>query len=191
MLSEAVNRVRRNHGLEHATIHVLSETHKDFAVQGNSTLSGFHLNVYGEVSEAEIAAAVAEALRRLRAGQHELAVHPNCGTVLVTTATLATLAAMTPLAIEQRREPADGRGKPGVFNALPAALVGVVAAMLVARPVGMQLQARYTVDGHPADLRVESVRRVTPSPVTRVFQLLLGGRRRAAASYFVATSGGA
>ena len=186
MLTQSVNRIRRNHGLEHATIHVLSETHKNFSAQGNSTFAGFHLNIYGDVSEADIAEAVGEAHHRLQQGQSELAVHPNCGTVLVTTAVMATVAAMAPLALEQRRDP---QGK-HVWNALPSAMIAVVGALLVSRPVGMQLQARYTVDGHPGDLRVESVRRVPPSLVTRLFQLLLSGNQRAATSYFVTTSGG-
>jgi hypothetical protein len=186
MLSQSLNRIRRNHGLEHATIHVLSETHRQFSAQGNSTLRGFHLNVYGDISEADVAAAVDEALHRLQQGQSHLAVHPNCGTVLVTTAVMSTLAAMAPLALEQRRDP-DGKH---VWNALPGAMIGVVAALLVSRPVGMRLQERYTVDGRPGDLRVDSVRRVAPGLVTRLFQLLLAGNQRAATAYFVATSGG-
>lgn len=186
MITESLNRVRRNHGLEHATIHILSETHKQFSAQGNSTLAGFHLNIYGDVSEAEVAGAVAEALSRLRQGQSHLAVHPNCGTVLVTTAVMSTLAAMAPLALEQRR---DQSGK-ALWNALPSSMIAVVGALIVSRPVGIQLQARYTVDGNPGDLRVESVRRVPPTIVSRVFRFLLAGNQRAATSYFVATSGG-
>src|SRR5690554_61768 len=99
MLNSPIARIRRNHGLEHATIHVLSESHKRFSAQGNSDHRGFHLNIYGDVSEEDVRAAVGEAHRRLKAGEHNLAVHPNCGTVLVTTAALATLAAQTMLAL--------------------------------------------------------------------------------------------
>ena len=103
MINSTINRIRRNHGLEHATIHVLSEGHKRFSAQGNSDHRGFHLNIYGDVTEEEVAAAVAEAHRRLRAGERHLAVHPNCGTVLVTTALLATLAAQGVFTFEQWR----------------------------------------------------------------------------------------
>ncbi|RIK17746.1 MAG: hypothetical protein DCC51_12015, partial [Anaerolineae bacterium] len=105
MTNSLISRIRRNHGLEHATIHVLSEGHKRFSAQGNSDHRGFHLNIYGDITEDEVNAAVDEAYRRLRAGEHHLAVHPNCGTVLVTTAALATLAAQTMLALENWREP--------------------------------------------------------------------------------------
>ena len=188
-----LSRIRRNHGLEHATIHVLSEGQKRFSAQGNSDHRGFHLNVYGDVTEAEVAAAVAEAHRRLNAGEHHLAVHPNCGTVLVTTAALATLAAQTVLAVENWREPKAGRVGPASFlNAMPGAIVAVVVALIVGRPLGVQLQERYTVDGDLRDLEVVSVRRIPPSPITRLFHLLLtgGNSELQAKSYFVQTAGG-
>lgn len=191
MTNSLLSRIRRNHGLEHATIHVLSEEHKRFSAQGNSDHRGFHLNIYGDITEDEVSAAVDEAWRRLRAGEHHLAVHPNCGTVLVTTAALATLAAQTMLALENWREPRAGRVRPAsLANALPGAMLAVVVALIVGRPLGVRLQERYTVDGDLAGLQVESVRPVPPSPVTRIFQLLLTGGNPdlRARSYFVRTS---
>lgn len=188
-----LSRIRRNHGLEHATIHILSESHQGFSAQGNSDHRGFHLNIYGDVSEEEVTAAVAEAHRRLNAGERQLAVHPNCGTVLVTTAALAALAAQTVLAAENWREPQAGRVRPeSIFNAMPGAIVAVVAALIVGRPLGIRLQERYTVDGDLRDLTVVSVRPIPPSPVTHLFQLLLtgGNPQMRAKSYFVETVGG-
>ena len=207
MIENTINRIRRNHGLEHATIHVLSEGHKRFSAQGNSDHRGFHLNIYGDVSEEEVAAAVTEAHRRLRAGERQLAVHPNCGTVLVTTAVLATLAAQTVLTFEQwraERAPAaeagdavfSHRGGGAAFlnllNALPSAILAVVGALIVGRPLGLTLQERYTVDGDIRDLEVSSIRPVSLSPVTRLFQLLLtaGNRALPPRAYFVRTTGG-
>lgn len=193
MAHPLLNRIRRNHGLEHATIHILSERHRGFSAQGNSDHRGFHLNVYGDIGADEVAGAVAEAHRRLTSGQHQLAVHPNCGTVLVTTAALATLAAQAVFAFDQWR---DARGKtPGpldYLNSLPGAIIAVVGALIVGRPLGIQLQERYTVDGRLGDLRVVSVQPVPPSLVTRLFQLLLTGGNRAMTprSYFVRTTGG-
>ena len=200
MINSTINRIRRNHGLEHATIHILSEGHKRFSAQGNSDHRGFHLNIYGDVTEEEVAAAVAEAHRRLRAGERHLAVHPNCGTVLVTTAMLATLAAQAVFSFEQWRadhppaaSPA-GRGSAllNLFNALPSATLAVVGALIVGRPLGIALQERYTVDGDIGDLEVASIRPVALSPVTRLFQLLLtaGNRALPPRAYFVRTVGG-
>ena len=190
MATNMINRIRRNHGLEHATIHILSERHKRFSAQGNSDHRGFHLNIYGDVTEDEVRAAVAEAHRRLKAGDHHLAVHPNCGTVLVTTAALATVAAQTMLALENRREPRIGPMT--LVNALPGAMIAVVGALIVGRPLGVRLQERYTVDGHLGDLQVADVRRIAPSPVTRLFHLLLTGSNPdlGAKSYFIRTTGG-
>jgi len=188
-----LSRIRRNHGLEHATIHILSENHQRFSAQGNSGHRGFHLNIYGDVSGEEVAAAVAEAHRRLRAGEHQLAVHPNCGTVLVTTAALATLAAQTVLAVENWREPRAGRIRPvALVNAMPGAIVAVVVALIVGRPAGLWLQEHYTVDGDLRDLEVVSVRPIPPSLITRLFHLLLAGGnpQLGAKSYFVETTGG-
>ena len=211
-----VNRIRRNHGLEHATIHVLSEGHKRFSAQGNSDHRGFHLNIYGDVTEDEVAAAVTEAHRRLRAGERHLAVHPNCGTVLVTTALLATVAAEAVFSFEQWRadkvpSPSGGglgRGSSVSFplgegsgrgasllnfaNTLPSAILAVVVALIVGRPLGLTLQERYTVDGDIRDLEITSIRPVSVSPVTRLFQLLLtaGNRALPPRAYFVRTAGG-
>lgn len=216
MINTTINRIRRNHGLEHATIHVLSEGHKRFSAQGNSDHRGFHLNIYGDVSEEEVTAAVAEAHRRLRAGERHLAVHPNCGTVLVTTAMLATVAAQAVFSFEQwRAEKAPspsgrglgrgptvpsssggglGRGSSllNLLNALPGATLAVVGALIVGRPLGIALQERYTVDGNIGDLEIASIRPVSLSPVTRLFQLLLtaGNRALPPRSYFVRTAGG-
>lgn len=189
MTNSIISRIRRNHGLEHATIHILSERHKRFSAQGNSDHRGFHLNIYGDVTEDEVRAAVAEAHRRLTAGEHQLAVHPNCGTVLVTTAALATLAAQIALAVESRRGPKSGVGPLAMLNAMPGAMVAVVGAIIVGRPLGVRLQERYTVDGDLRGLEVESVQRIAPSSITRLFQLLLTGGNPdlAARAYFVRT----
>ena len=75
-----VARVRRNHALEHATIHVLSQHDRTLRLVGRSSPSGFH--IYGQVDTQVLASAVSEALVRLQSGEVELAVHPRCGTNL-------------------------------------------------------------------------------------------------------------
>lgn len=192
MLNKIIDRIRRNHGLEHATIHVLSEKHRNFSAQGNSDHRGFHLNIYGDVSEDDVFDAVEEAHRRLQGGEHQLAVHPNCGTVLLTTATMATLAAQATFGLEQRRQKElGGNGLSVLANSLPTAVLAVVAALIISRPIGIQLQAKYTVDGNIGDMRLLRMQKIKPSIVTRVFQFLLtGGRRNIdAAAYKIETVG--
>ena len=48
-----ISRIRRNHGLEHATIHVLSEANPRRRLIGRSDYGGFWL--LGEVSTEELA----------------------------------------------------------------------------------------------------------------------------------------
>lgn len=188
MLAQLISRVRRNHGLEHATIHVLSEKHKNFSAQGNSNHTGFSLNIYGNISEEDVESAVNEAYRRMKQGEHHLAVHPNCGTVLLTTATMAALAAQASFAFEQRRQKQENMSLAVLLGALPTAVLAVVVSLIVSRPIGVQLQAKYTVEGDLQDMELQSVNQVQPSPVTRLFQLLLtGGRQTNAKSYRITT----
>jgi hypothetical protein len=189
MLTYLMSRIRRNHGLEHATIHVLSEKHKNFSAQGNSNHRGFYLNIYGDISEDDVMDAVEVAFQRMKAGEHDLAVHPNCGTVLLTTATMATMAAQAVFSLEQRRQTQSKSDISVLFNALPSAILAVVVSLIISRPLGVQLQARFTTEGDLGELQIRSIRRIPPSFVTRLFQLLLtgGNKKLAATSYKVET----
>ena len=177
MLENTISRIRRNHGLEHATIHVLSEKHSRFSAQGNSDHRGFSLNIYGDISEERVMAAVEEARQRLRNGETQLAVHPNCGTVLVTTATLATLAVQLVFGMEGRRADDAPKRLANMLNAGPLAVLMATLAIIVSKPLGMQLQERFTTDGRIGDLQVVRIKLVGPSIVTRLFHLLLAGGR--------------
>lgn len=143
-----VRRTRRNHGLEHATIHILSQRVKDLRMAGRSTDSGFVL--LGDAPTEMIETAVHDALRRMRNGEHHLAVHPNCGTNLVTTGFLTTTAAMLGFAGANRRD---------LWNRMPAVMALVMAAILFSQPLGSSLQRYITTDGDPADLSVVSIKR--------------------------------
>src|SRR5258706_10996068 len=98
---DIVRPTRRNHGLEHATVHVLSSRIKNLSIAGRSDGSGFWL--MGDVSTEQVESAAAEALKRMQNGEHELAVHPNCGTGLVTTGIMASMAGFLPRLRRNRR----------------------------------------------------------------------------------------
>lgn len=189
MISQFISRLRRNHALEHATIHILNQHHRGFNAQGNAAPGGFYLNIYGEVPPSAVAAAAEEALARLQAGQNGLAIHPNCGTVLLTMATAATLAAQGTFAIEQKRLGRHHSDSWLFFNILPTAVLAVVFALIASRPLGMHLQT-YTTDGRPGDLRIREVRELSPTPVAHFFRILLGKNKQVrSTSYFIATTG--
>ena len=70
-----ISRTRRNHGLEHATIHLLSRAKPGRPLAGHSDTGGFWL--LGEVDTEELVETVQTALTRLQNGERDLAVHPN------------------------------------------------------------------------------------------------------------------
>ena len=189
MLKKIFGRIKRNHGLEHATIHVLSEKHKGFSAQGNSNHRGFYLNIYSNsLSYDDVIEAVNEAFTRMKGGEHSLAVHPNCGTVLLTTATMTTLAAQTAFAIESVRQGEDRTSASVFTGGFSAAILASVIALITSRSVGLHLQEKYTTEGDLGEMQLLQVKQIKASPVTSVFKALLtGGNKIKAQSYFVET----
>ncbi len=150
-----VNRVRRNHGLEHATIHLLSRRNPNLSLVGRSDWGGFTL--YGSVSTEEVNFAAHEALRRLRQGEAGLAVHPRCGTMLATTGILTALAAFLAISL-------DGDSKSRFrWSSIPGAMVAATAAAVFAQPLGLLLQERYTTCGIPDNLEIKDITGKTTS----------------------------
>ena len=127
-------RVRRNHALEHATLHVLARDLPNLSLVGRSDWRGFLL--YGEVPADALRRAVEEAYERLRAGQKALAVHPRCGTNLAVALVLSGAAFVVGLlgsANERRRR-------------WPLTLAALAGALALARPLGPEVQRRLTTD---------------------------------------------
>ena len=84
-----IGETRRNHALEHATIHILSERFPGRPMAGHSNPTGFFL--IGDLPTEHVREAVAEALTRLQNGEWQLAIHEGCGTNYVVTGGLAAL----------------------------------------------------------------------------------------------------
>jgi hypothetical protein len=190
MPNDLISRTRRNHALEHASINVLSEKLKGFSAQGNSSPGGFNLNIFGDVSDEDVYDAVEDAYRRLKAGESRLALHPTCGTVLLTTAAMAALTAQASFALELKRQRRSSLSAAGVVAALPVATLAVMISLIASRPLGMSIQKNYTVDSDLGDLRITSIQPINPSLVTRLFQLLLGqAKNKQVKSYRVETKG--
>lgn len=145
-----VRRVRRNHGLEHATIHVLSRKMTRLSVVGRSDAKGFYL--FGDIPTETVEEAVSEALNRMRKGEHELAIHPNCGTNLVTAASLSAMAVFAALAGSEHE-------RSGKLGRLPLVVVGIMAALIMAQPLGMRIQRNVTTLGDPSDLELLAIKR--------------------------------
>jgi hypothetical protein len=72
--------IRRNHAIEHATMHILARRNPQLRLMAHSDWNGF--SIYGEVDTEAVIEAVKEGLLRLRQGESNLAIHPRCGTNL-------------------------------------------------------------------------------------------------------------
>jgi hypothetical protein len=153
----SIRRVRRNHALEHATVHILSRRQMEVNIYARSTHRG--LVVYGDVPTEKVADAVTEALTRLRNGERHLAVHHNCGTSLVTAGGLTGLAALAAYGIQ--RIGRKNRTLLHLLGSLPLVVLASTAALVVAQPLGQTLQLHITTEGEIGGLRIVSITRHT------------------------------
>ena len=142
-----VRRTRRNHGLEHATVHILNKP-----ISGRSDAGVFWL--VGDVEAEEVASAAKEALQRMRNGEHQLAVHPNCGTGLVTTGLMTGMAGLLGT-VGMRRTFSDYMAR------VPIVTLLAIGAIVVSQPLGLKLQEHFTTLGDPGDLEILNVERQT------------------------------
>ncbi len=145
-----MRQTRRNHGLEHATVHILSARIPHLSMAGRSDAGGFVL--LGEAKTEQVTAAANEALRRMKRGEHDLAIHPNCGTNMVTTALLVSVAALIGVAGAQRAK---------LWDRLSVVFTLVIMALFFAPSLGLQLQKHITTDGELGDLEIVTIRRST------------------------------
>ena len=165
-----ISRVRRNHALEHATITILSEQYTHLRVVARSSLWGFY--IYGDVPTDKVVAAVEEGLRRLKAGQRHMAIHPTCGTNLVIAGVLAGTGAFLALGGLSKKKPESFK----LLARLPFAWTAAVVGILLARPLGPLLQAHVTTRADVGDLCIIDVVRETRAGVV-VHHVRTGGGR--------------
>jgi len=142
-----IARIRRNHALEHATIHVLAEHNSRRRLAGRTTTRGFYL--FAEVETEEVAAAVSEALARLQRGEHTLAVHPRCGTNLATAGVLAGLFSFVVM---------SGRPKSRLAK-LPQTIMAATIAVIAAQDLGPAVQKHITTLPEVAGVTIEEITR--------------------------------
>lgn len=156
-------RIRRNHGLEHATIHMLSARYPRTPIAGRADRNGFV--ILGRLPTQAIHECTEEAIARLRSGEVHLAIHPNCGTNFLTAAVLAGLASYGSLLGGRNSRWRDR------LERLPLSILATVLALIVAQPLGAAAQRYITTSGEIGDLRVLEVRRSGP----RLHRVLTAG----------------
>lgn len=142
-----IERIRRNHATEHATIHVLASRIPNLTMAGRADHKGFFL--YGEAPTEQIQSAVQEALYRLQAGESHLAVHPRCGTNLVVAGLLAGVSSLAATA-----------GRPrSMLDQLPRIILATTLAVLAAQPLGPIIQEKITTSPRLKGVRVSGISR--------------------------------
>lgn len=137
---------RRNHALEHATLHMLARTHK-INMAGHSNPTGFF--IFGELPTGDIRAALNEAYARLRSGESGLAIHPGCGTNMVATAFLPGTLAWLPFQ--------GTRSTRARLLLVPIALVLGVFGFVLSKPLGTWVQRNVTTAADLGNMQIVDV----------------------------------
>ena len=139
--------IRKNHAMEHASIHVLTRSMPGVSFAGYSFIKGFW--ILGKADLQNVQKGVEMAYARLKNGERQLAVHPNCGTNLAVTGLCTAAAAMISLKFEPDDDSDFSR-----FSALTTA--GLFGA-LAGRPLGPKIQQHITTDADVSDLSIVSI----------------------------------
>ena len=156
-----VSRTRRNHALEHATVQVLGERYRGVRLVGRSSPWGFY--IWGHLPTEDVLAAAQEGLRRLKAGQRHLAIHPNCGSNLAVAGVLAGLGAFLVVEGYKRAEANAGFFQRFMnwLNRLSLACTAALLGIILARPLGPLFQTHVTTDADVGDMRIVGITRET------------------------------
>jgi hypothetical protein len=141
---------RRNHAVEHATLKILARKYEDKNLAGHSNPTGFFL--FGDLAMNDIREAIHEAMTRLRAGEHDLAIHPGCGTNLATSMVLPATFAWMPFQ--------GTRSFRWRLLLIPVALGFALFGYLLSKPLGPWMQRHVTTQADLGDLQLVDVTRV-------------------------------
>jgi hypothetical protein len=142
-----LSRIRRNHGLEHATISLLSQRFPYRRLAGYSFPGGFFL--LGDVPTDQVREVVTQALSRMNNGERYLAVHPNCGTNYAVSGLVAGLLAWLGMA--------GAKSKRDQVARLPLVITLATLGVIVSVPLGPQIQQHVTTSGDPQGLSIVDI----------------------------------
>jgi hypothetical protein len=142
-----LSRIRRNHGLEHATISLLTQRFPYRRMAGYSYPGGFFL--LGDVPTDQVREVVAQALSRMNNGERYLAVHPNCGTNFAVSGLVAGLLAWLGMA--------GAKSKRDQLRRLPLVISLATLGIILSVPLGPKVQEHITTSGDPQGLSIVDI----------------------------------
>ena len=138
---------RRNHAVEHATLHILARKFKNQSMGGHSNPTGFFL--MGNFTKQDIQEAADEAMQRLRAGESGLAIHEGCGTNIATSTLLPATLAFVPMS--------RARSNFWRFFLIPFAIGMAVGGYFLSKPLGPWLQKHVTTEADLGSMRIVDI----------------------------------
>ena len=150
---DPVWKVRSNHSLEHATLHVLSTKVTRARVSGLSDAGGFWL--LGDVPTDLVMESAQEALQRMQDGETGLAMHDNCGSNLVPSIVVSGGLAWLAMA-------GTGDSLRKKTRRIPLAVLLALMGFEAAKPVGPLLQEKSTSIDHFQQMLIREVRCYKP-----------------------------
>lgn len=140
--------IRRNHGLEHATMNLLAAEFPHTSFAGHADSKGFW--IIGDVSTDKLLEIVQNSLRRMKAGEASLAIHANCGTNYVTAGLIAgSIAWLATL------RNANNFSKK--LDRWPLLVMIITGSLIAAQPLGPKVQAHISTSGEPGNLVVKQI----------------------------------
>ncbi|MBA4374885.1 MAG: hypothetical protein C0401_01760 [Anaerolinea sp.] len=143
-----VSLVRRNHGLEHATLNLLAKKIPGASFAGHSDQKGFW--VIGNVSTDILLETAQTALKRMKEGERLLAIHANCGTNFVTAGLLAgTFAWLATLGTANNFKKKLDRW--------PLLVMIITGTLIAAQPLGLKVQEKVSTSGEPGRLLIKQI----------------------------------
>lgn len=152
--------LRRNHALEHATVNVIEERFGLSRLSGLAQPGGFIIQ--GGAPPELVADAAQEALKRLRAGERQLAIHRRCGTTLLAAQLVMAIAFLAVLVLTRE------------FSFLPF-VVGILAAVILARGVSPLLQRFVTTSAQVDSMTITGVEIQPPTNSFGIVSLIALG----------------
>ncbi|MGI6367981.1 MAG: DUF6391 domain-containing protein [Anaerolineae bacterium] len=148
-------RIRKNHALEHATLHMLEQGPLPGPVAAHSDWNG--ITFYGRVDRDVLCRALTRALSALQAGESHLALHSRCGSTIAVPVLSGLIIGLLlhHMSHTTRKESASA-----------LTLAGVLSPLLCAEPLALGAQKQLLTDPHVGSAELLTLRTLSFGRIT-------------------------